>query len=119
MATMSDGKAAARRTMSWCRTSITTGILGISAADGHSIYLVEEIGSQVGRSFKLDKLDGEKRQGAVYRCHLSGTGQQACDCPAGRWRGLCRHTAALRKLLDTGRIAGGLPGAGNEESSDA
>ncbi len=80
-------------------------------------YGLREIGSDAGRSFRLYKRtpDGCEIE-CVYEVHLSGNGQQSCQktdgvCPDfEKSRGCtCKHTEMIRKLLDTGKIAGGYP----------
>ena len=71
-------------------------------------YDLIEIGSDLGRGFRLVKIGGDE---AVHETHIGGTGLVLCDChgfQAGAFQ--CRHIAALVALLMAGAIPGGVPG---------
>jgi hypothetical protein len=103
-----------QRTM---RYDAVHGLLTIT--DGVSAtYHVEEIGSQFGRGFRMTKLGADGKPvpargiaAGQYDLHLSGNGQQSCECPSALLRNTCRHCESLRKLIDLGKIIGGYPGA--------
>ena len=67
-------------------------------------YSLEKIGSDFGDGFALKKHVGHPGdQCETYHVHLSNEGH-ACDCLGSlRW-GHCKHTAAVAKLRDLGRI---------------
>ena len=67
-------------------------------------YSLEKIGSDFGDGFALTKHVGHPGdQCETYHVHLSDEGH-ACDCLGSlRW-GHCKHTAAVAKLRDLGRI---------------
>ncbi len=79
-------------------------------------YVMQDIPSDIGRGFKLDKIgvhgDAEKTS---YHVHVGGHGEHSCECRSHlRW-GQCKHTSALLKLIGDGRISGGIPAAGETE----
>lgn len=97
-------------------------------ADGKATadaYDLREVGSDSGRTFRLTKhllvgegLDARRVRTETYSVTVCGDGSQGCSCPAGRYRGLCRHTAPLRALVDAGILEGGYPGGEPEVSEE-
>lgn len=88
-------------------------------ADGtvdQTVYGVEEVGSQAGRSFELHRVEGDGLR--HYTCHIGGEGQNACDCYQNARHGVCKHADALMVCLQRGLIEGGIPGAGDAELND-
>lgn len=45
----------------------------------------------------------EKADGTVYTVSRVGD-QTECDCPAGEFRGRCKHADAVKKLRELGKI---------------
>ena len=71
-------------------------------------YDLAEIGSNLGRGFRLVKIGGNE---AVHETHIGGTGLVLCDCHGFQAAAFqCRHIAALIALLAAGAIRGGVPG---------
>ena len=70
-------------------------------------YDLIEIGSDLGRGFRLAKIGGDE---VVHETHIGGE-RVWCDCSgfqAGAF--VCRHIAALVALLAAGAIAGKVQG---------
>lgn len=93
-----------------CKLQVVEGtlVLSISLDRGTSIevnhYHVEELPSDGERVLKLTKFS--VCGGEVYEVHLSN-GKSSCGCPGHqRWghKILCKHIAALRKLIALGRL---------------
>jgi hypothetical protein len=64
-------------------------------------YDLLEIGADTGRGFRLTKADG-----AVYHVNV-GSKPETCECRGHlQWghKTVCRHRAALRKLIAEGRL---------------
>lgn len=96
------------------------GILTMKFVDAHNrsscdAYRCEEIPSSVGRDFRLTKIIENSvaiANGETYTCSLSGDGWQMCGCLGNQHYSKCRHTAAIRNLVNEGRIgAVGFPGS--------
>lgn len=84
--------------------SPTAGALEIQRGKARTVYVVCEYPSSVtGRAFQLTKLGGDSSGYAVIASHR-GAEYDACECPAFLRKCSCKHTAAIRKLLDLGRL---------------
>ncbi len=92
-----------------------------------TVYGVEEVSSNVGRSFEMTRVQGDDC--LSYRVDLSGDGRQHCErtngeaCPAFRRSGNteCKHCDALCACIDAGKMGPvGYPGAEqNDDASEA
>jgi hypothetical protein len=105
------------RSLRWAPPMLTLTLSYTDGGERATTYLVEERPSDAGRSFDLTRWTRPGERGAVvrYRISLAGNGQNACECGGNAHRGVCLHVEAVRKLIDTGRLGGGYPAAGETE----
>src|SRR5262245_32150093 len=76
------------------------GLLAITARGERNVYWVREIASAIGgRCWELRKF----RETGTYHVRLAHDGH-TCDCPAGTYRGACKHAASLLKLCELGKV---------------
>lgn len=94
------------RTLRWIANtdecSPTAGCLLITINDNLKGYVVVEYptGTVGTRGFSLSQIGGG--EGYSVTC---GTRGDSCECPDALYRKrACKHTAAVRKLLDMGKI---------------
>jgi len=101
------------------------GILTMKFVDAHNrsscdAYRCEEIPSNVGRSFRVTKIIEASKaiaDGKTYTVDMDGQGWSACGCESNIRRNTCRHVEALRALLNSQKIPGGIPGANEDGNS--
>jgi len=115
-----DGKAVRRicgRRLSWHAPVLTITLSYTDGTEEATEYRVEEVGSDVGRSFDLTRWTRPGERGTVerHRVSLAGNGQNACGCKANAFKGTCKHVEAIRFLIDSGRLPGGYPADGAPE----
>lgn len=97
------------RTLRWTPNgddfSPTTGALEVSVKGVVTCYVVTEYAcAWPGRSFHLTKLGGDGSGYDVFVCRHGSEGD-SCTCYANSYRrGVCKHRAAVRKLIDLGKL---------------
>lgn len=68
------------------------------------VYAVEEYAADFGRGFMLFKRDaGSDKCEERYAC-LIGKHATACECKGFLYAGHCKHTAALKVLVNAGQL---------------
>jgi hypothetical protein len=72
-----------------------------------SHYLLIEIGSQLGRGWRVI---GDRD---TYETHLGAQGAASCTCEGFARNWDCRHVAALAKCVELGLLPGGIPMPGD------
>ena len=96
------------RTLRWTPNadafSPTTGALEVADRGKTTVYVVTEFSAGwPGRSFHFAKVTGGDGYD-VFACRHGEEGD-SCTCYAHSYRGgVCRHIAAVRKLLDLGKL---------------
>lgn len=118
-------KRIVRRALKWHCPWLTIVLYYSDGSRTETLYRVEERPSDLGRSFDVIRLIGPEEVGdgdglgmQTYCVALAVAGQQTCGCRAMAYRQTCKHSEAVRKLIDTGRIAGGYPGGEPEVSEE-
>lgn len=68
-------------------------------------YTVGEIDAFPGaKAFELVKLD--LNDGDIYHVRVVRSDLATCDCPGGTFKGKCKHSAAVVKLIALGKLGG-------------
>jgi hypothetical protein len=82
--------------------------LSVSVGEGfdgpREDYWCEEFDSPMGRAFSVRKFGNE--DGESYSVLLANEQDTSCSCPAGIYRGLCKHLDALRTWVEVGEPDG-------------
>lgn len=107
MATLSPTRPQCKRFLKWTPNADdhtpTAGVVEITDNGKHSTYLVVEFPTGLtGRGFTVTSLLG----GQGYTVILSDRGSRwdECQCEGWKFRRTCRHCAALRRLVEVGKL---------------
>jgi hypothetical protein len=98
------------RTVKLTSTAPGRGLLTITEGGKPTTFYLHEVATELGgRAFKLEKFGADVRDewDAVYFVHIGGDLDTCCCRGHQRWghKTVCRHRAALRALLEAGKLS--------------
>lgn len=100
--------APAARTLRWTPNdddfSPTAGALAVTVKGKTTTYVVQEFPTaDIRRGFVLSKVGGDA-SGSTVLVDCRGARWDSCDCEGWKFKRKCRHAAAVRKLVDLGKL---------------